>query len=205
MDAKETRVVTTVFNSYMGTLRSFRELSVLLGLSDLVAKFDEAQEIIQSAWTDLGLSPPLRLVRDGDEGSDDDDWRSFIDGHPELTEPPTHFCDDELVEALREAIAEWDAYLAASEPGREPSGAVAAHEVARRLMPSAQLITKNRDGKNRATGPLLRVGKALSRLADEGRVIRLRPKWGTGGNLYSLAGFTIGEWPLRYRRIDDAR
>lgn len=126
-------------------------------------------------------------------------WVAFAAEHPELREPSS-FTDEDLLEALQVAIAKWNADCQTS-PGVPSPGAVWADQVGTVLLPGVDMTCKDAAGKSRASGQHLRVARALCRLADHGKVIRLRAK-SSGANRYTLAGIALGEHTLRYWRID---
>jgi hypothetical protein len=175
--------------------------SLILALERYVAEITgEAQvDPLTEHLAVLGAAGPfVAAVRDLEERRERtrQDLAAFADDHPELTEPGP-VTDDEVIEALRAAIDAWDGYLAQHQPWREAEGAVSASDVAEMLFPGRTYES------GRPSGVTLRVAKTLARMARDGRVVRLRPKWG-GSSGWSLPGVTVGSFPLRGRVIDDA-
>ena len=105
-------------------------------------------------------------------------WQVFLEAHPELTAPP-EITDDNLIEALRQAIEQ--------NPRSWSRGAASSNQVVKVAVPGVS---------SRAL--VVRTGKQLARLASQGHVVRLRQKWrkGRGSSAWSLSGMEIGEWWL---------
>lgn len=122
----------------------------------------------------------LRLV------TDDEAWEEFVDGHPELATLPI-FTDDEVVEALRAAIANRE------QPWLQ--GAASSSCVLRQLRPNGY-----------SKGLCQRLGKQLARLTREGRVVRLQKKWskGRGGSIWTLDGLVVNGWWLKQYELEAA-
>lgn len=78
-------------------------------------------------------------------------------------------------------------------------GGVSAGDVGRQLWPEVVMLRNNRP-----TSALLRVAHVLRKLADEGRVVRLRPRWGSGSNQWTLEGVELGSWITKNWTADAA-
>jgi hypothetical protein len=115
----------------------------------------------------------------------DDTWEGFLEEHQELTTSPAQkarleFSDEELVEALLEAIRRWneDKLPKLSRPRMPRDRETHSSDVAKVLANGAEVTF----------GDVVRVGQRLGRLARAGRITRIVEPYS----------------PLRYSVSDDA-
>lgn len=107
---------------------------------------------------------------------DDDEWRRFVEDHPELRPEPLAFTDEQLLTALADAERQWRDYREQhGHVGRADHG-VDSRDVAN-VLAGRSAVDTDCAGPSPTAGDVIRVGRALARLARQGRTRRANKTW----------------------------
>ena len=129
---------------------------------------DGVRELVDGLVAEV--RPKLEVVTD-------ENWRSFVSGHPELAPEPATFTDEDVVAAIDEAIRQETEFHARlpNWRNRKPDNATGAYSVAQVLC-GRKRIGKDGGGRRPTASEIARVNAALLRLEKAGRVIAFRPR-----------------------------
>ena len=127
-------------------------------------------------------------------------WEGFLGEHPELSaEPPSHIAGPIDPDAVYEALVR-----VLDNPDRREHlrGAADTSTVGVELWPDVKMVEHFGPHKNgQATSAQHRLAHVLRKLADEGRIVRLRAKDGSA-NMWTLEGRELGSRVAKNWRRD---